>query len=115
MITDLLNPKKIILNAIKDRLADTGVTMLVMKFNCDTDKYVIAAYDKDKKQTSIMLDESELNTVKKMLIAKIVKAWNKDYEDKPKAVVVEIKVVEGIIKIFIENYADQLLKFEYLS
>jgi len=110
---DMFNPKKIILNAITDKLEHTGVVRVIMIFSVDTDNYRIMVSGEDKENTAITITNEELNTVKKVFISKIIKAWKRQFDIEPKDVIIQIDIKEKTLELFIEDYKKNVLKFDY--
>jgi hypothetical protein len=113
----LLNPKSIILNAIKSKLEGTGIEHILVVFNVLTDKYTILLTDKDDKRMNFDIDENEVSMIKKMFINKIIKKFKENSKTDIKSVIIKIAFVsgvdEGLLDVFIEDTNLQVTKLNY--
>jgi hypothetical protein len=108
----ILTPKNIILSAIRNMTKNENVKKLVLQFFIDTEKYNIFL---QCEEGNIKFDATidELTILKKVFISRIVTKWNERYNDKPKVVIIEVDLFENKFNIFIQNYSDEILKFDY--
>jgi hypothetical protein len=113
LVDKLLNPKSIILNAIKSKLEGTGIVHIVVIFNVQTDKYTILLTDKDDKRMNFDIDENEVSIIKKMFISKITKKFSSESDKTIKSVIIKIDVEAELLDVFIEDTEEQVTKFNY--
>ena len=112
-VDKLLNPKSIILNAIKSKLEGTGIVHIVVIFNVQTDKYTILLTDKDDKRMNFDIDENEVSIIKKMFISKITKKFSSESDKTIKSVIIKIDAEAELLDVFIEDTEEQVTKFNY--
>lgn len=111
---DVFSPKKIILDGIKSRLENSGVTKIILNFSCDNDNYKIMVTNINNESMKIDVTEDEITTIKKIFIKKVVNAWNMHYDDnEPKSVIIQVDLQSTTLDLFIENYKGEVLKFDY--
>lgn len=108
-----LTPKKILFDAIYDKLKETDITKITLIFILETDKYNIMLSTAEGKNTKLDITFDEITTIKKLFIRRIVSKWNERYNDEPKIVVIEVDVIKKELNVFIENKDKQLMKFDY--
>ena len=113
LVDKLLNPKSIILNAIKSKLEGTGIVHIVVIFNVQTDKYTILLTDKDDKRMNFDIDENEVSIIKKMFINKITKKFSSESDKTIKSVIIKIDAEAELLDVFIEDTEEQVTKFNY--
>jgi hypothetical protein len=113
LVDKLLNPKSIILNAIKSKLEGTGIVHIVVIFNVQTDKYTILLTDKEDKRLKVDIDENEVNMIKKMFINKITKKFSSESDKTIKSVIIKIDAEAELLDVFIEDTEEQVTKFNY--
>jgi hypothetical protein len=113
LVDKLLNPKSIILNAIKSKLEGTGIVHIVVIFNVQTDKYTILLTDKDDKRMNFDIDENEVSIIKKMFISKITKKFSSESDKTIKSVIIKIDAEAELLDVFIEDTEEQVTKFNY--
>jgi hypothetical protein len=117
LVDKLLNPKSIILNAIKSKLEGTGIEHILVVFNVLTDKYTILLTDKDDKRMNFDIDENEVSIIKKMFINKIIKKFSETNKKDIKSVIIKIDFVIGVedelLDVFIESTDCNVTKFNY--
>ena len=113
LVDKLLNPKSIILNAIKSKLEGTGIVHIVVIFNVQTDKYTILLTDKDDKRMNFDIDENEVSIIKKKFISKITKKFSSESDKTIKSVIIKIDAEAELLDVFIEDTEEQVTKFNY--
>ena len=113
LVDKLLNPKSIILNAIKSKLEGTGIVHIVVIFNVQTDKYTILLTDIEDKRLKVDIDENEVNMIKKMFINKITKKFSSESDKTIKSVIIKIDAEAELLDVFIEDTEEQVTKFNY--
>lgn len=110
---DLLKPKNMILKAIQDKLADTGVITLLLTFSVEDDNYSIAVSGKDNQSMMIDVTKDELTTIKKIFIKRIVSAWRMKYDIEPVDVIVKVDIEKSILELYIQDDKKEVYKFDY--
>lgn len=110
---DMLKPKNIILSAIKERLADTGVTKLVLIFSVETDQYKIMVSNEAGQSMKIDITQDDLTTIKKLFVKRIVNSWQLKYDDPVKDVIIQVDIPANSIELFIQTPKDEVLKYDY--
>ena len=110
---DMLKPKNIIMNAIKDRLQGTGVVKLVLVFGVETDKYNVMVSNTSGQAMKIEVTEDELTTIKKLFIKRIVNAYTMKFDEPIKDVIIQIDLEKEQFELFIQNPKDEVIKFDY--
>ena len=110
---DMLKPKNMILKAIQDKLADTGVVNLLLTFSVNDDNYSIAVSGRDNKSMNIEVTKDELTTIKKIFIKRIVNAWRLKYDIEPCAVIVRVEIENSLLELFIQDDKKDVYKFDY--
>ena len=108
----LLNPKILILNAVKEKIKDTPIQKIVMVFgvlNFDdkgkeikNEEYSIMLLAKDDKKVEFAIEETEITLIKKLFVKKLLKQINK----KLKNIVVSIEPYKDEINIYFELLND---------
>jgi len=112
-IAGMFTPKTIIMQAIKSKLENTGVTKLILSFSCINDSYRIMVLNTEGNDMNIDVSKEELNTVKKLFINKVVKAWQKKYKPEPSLIIIQVDVQNESLELFIEATDKQTYKFDY--
>ena len=110
---DMLKPKNIIMNAIKDRLQGTGVVKLVLIFGVETDHYKVMVSNTEGKAMKIEVTEDELTTIKKLFIKRIVNSYTMKFDEPIKDVIIQIDIEKEQFELFIQNPKDEVIKFDY--
>lgn len=110
---DMLKPKNIIMNAIKDRLQGTGVVKLVLIFSTETDQYNVMVSNTSGQAMKIEVTEDELTTIKKLFIKRIVNAYTMKYDEPIKDVIIQVNLETEQLELFIQNPKDEVIKFDY--
>lgn len=110
---DMLKPKNIIMNAIKDRLQGTGVVKLVLIFGVETDHYKVMVSNTEGKTMKIEVTEDELTTIKKLFIKRIVNAYTMKYDEPIKDVIIQVNLETEQFELFIQSPTDEVIKFDY--
>jgi hypothetical protein len=114
-----LTPKSIILHAIRTRLKANGIEKLLLNFNILNDSYSVMLSSHPEngevKNIKLDLDEDSINTIKKVFITKIGKAYTRNYDGDIKAVIIEIDCKKDTLDVFIETPEGKVNKFEYLT
>jgi hypothetical protein len=114
---NLLNPKNIILNAVKSKLVGTGIVKITMVFNIIDDKYTILMTDEKGEKTKSPLVENEISMIKKMFISKIQKKFESTSEEKIKSVVIQIDFNEANddvkVNVYIEDIKEKVTKLDF--
>ena len=107
----MLTPKNIILNSLTSKLEGTGVIKIIAIFNVDcTEHNVIVKYENGTSD-SLELDKKELNTVKMLMIKRIVRAWKKSYEEIPDKIIIQIDIESEKLDTYIEDITGKVLLF----
>lgn len=109
-----LTPKKILLNAIKEKLADTDIVKLTLIFGVDTDKYNVMLSTNEGKNLKVDITFDEITTIKKIFIRRIISKWKESYDVEPITVILEVNVINEELNIFIQTVKNDVLKFDYL-
>lgn len=112
-ILDSLTPKKILFDAISDKLKDSDIVKITLIFVLDTDKYNIMVSSAEGKNTKVDITFDEITTIKKLFIRRIVAKWNERYDIDAKSVIVEVDVISKELNVFIQTYNEKVLKFDY--
>lgn len=110
---DILKPKNIILSAIKEKLADTGVTKLVLIFAIETDQYKIMVSNEAGQSMKIDITQDDLTTIKKLFIKRIVSSWKLKYDDEIKDVIIQVDLNKNSLELYIQTPTDEVLKYNY--
>jgi hypothetical protein len=98
----LLNPKEIILDAIKSKLKGTGVESIIMSFHITEDKYKVYLTNVDNEKIKFDIEEKDISLIKKMFISKITKKYIKDNDKEIASIIIKIIISSGTIKVFVE-------------
>jgi len=115
-VSEKFSPKRIILNAVKDKLQGTGITRMVLVFNIQNDCYNVMLRNTDGKSLKLDIEEKEINMIKKMFVNRIVRKYNEDSDREVKAVIVEINLeldVDDALRVFIQDIQDRVQKFDF--
>jgi hypothetical protein len=110
---EFFTPKRIILNAIKDKLEGQGICKLILVFNVLTDKYNIMLSKFDKTGIKIDLDDNEVNMIKKIFINKIFSKYKEKHDKEVKDIIIEINFESNELNIFIQDTKNEVEKFDY--
>jgi hypothetical protein len=112
MVKFSLTPKNIILHAVSTKLEANGIDKLILNFNILEDRYSVflSAHDKNSK---LELDDSDVNTIKKVFINKIGKVYKDKYDIDVKSVIIEIDVKKQKFDVFVENPDGKVTTFDY--
>ena len=110
---DFLSPKKLIMNAIRERLEGTGIIKLVLVFNTITDRYNVMLSKEDNSKLKLEIEEDEITMIKKIFVSKIVKAYAMKSDRFIKAVIIDVNFRDDDIKIFIEDMNSEVEFFDY--
>lgn len=108
-----LTPKGILLGAIKDKLAGTGIVKIVLVFSVKTDLYNVMLSNRDGSSMKLDITQDEITMIKKMFIRRIATAWNARYDIEIKDVIVQVNVEESDMKIFINDDKSNVHEFDY--
>ena len=112
-IMELFTPKKIIFNAIKDKLSGTGIIKLVLVFNVITDRYNIMLSKEDNKTLKLKIEEDEITMIKKLFVRKIENKYKEVSDKIIKDIIIEVDFRTEDIKIFIQDMNDEVERFDY--
>lgn len=110
---DMLKPKNIILNAVKEKLEGTGVVKIVLIFGVETDHYRVMVSNTSGQAMKVEVTEDELTMIKKIFIKRIVDTWTMKYDEPIKDVIIQIDLEAETLELFIQNPKDEVLKYEY--
>jgi len=99
----LLNPKEIILDAIKSKLKGTGVEKIIMSFNISDEKYKCFITNIDNERINFDVEKNDISLIKKMFISKIVKKYKSESDKEVKSIIIQIVISSGSIKSFVES------------
>lgn len=108
-----LTPKKIILNAIKNKLEGTGIKKLVLVFNVRTDEYNVMFSSDGKKVIKLEIEQSEINMLKKVFISKIERKVRQEFKKDFTSLIFTFDLMNDDIEIFIEDIFKEVTKFNY--
>lgn len=111
--SDMLSPKKIIFDAINDKLNDTSIVKIMMIFNVKEDKYNVLLAKEDNSSLKLNLEEKEINLIKKVLLTKIQRKIDQEFNRDVKAIIIELNFKEDDFKIFVQDIFDNVTKFDY--
>ena len=101
------------MTSIKSKLEGTGIEKIIFTFLIDSNKYNLTVQNSEGTGTAIDISENEINTVKAIFLNRVIRAWNKKYNDPPKAVIIRIDIEIETFEIFIENMKNNIYKFDY--
>ena len=113
-LLEALTPKNILLNTLKDKLGEFGITKLIMYYVIPDEKFNVMLSAGEGNTLKLDINEKELSIVKRLYIRRILTKWEKLYPTQvPHAVIMQIdlSVTEDQIQVFIENVNKQILKF----
>lgn len=110
---DSFTPKRIILNAIKDKLEGTGIKKLVLVFNIKTDKYNVMLSMSDDKSMKLNIEQDEITMLKKLFVTRIHKKFQEQFDNEVKCIILQIELEHDDFKIFIEDIKDEVILFNY--
>ena len=106
--------KNLIIHAIMSRLEGYDVNRLLLKFDIIQEKYSVFMSIKDEKQ-KIDLTENDANTIKKIFIEKIKRAFSAENDTEIKNIIIDIDVKNQDLNIFMEPVNGELIKYNYLK
>jgi hypothetical protein len=110
-INDLLNPKRIIFDAVKSKLEGTGVIKLVLVFNVQNDQYNIMLAKEDNTSMKIDIDEKEISLIKKVLTNKIRRTYEQNNDRPVKSIIIQMDLRSDDIQVFIMDLKDNVEPF----
>lgn len=111
--TGFLTPKSIILGAIKDRLAGTGISFITLIFPVDSDTgYNIMVKNESGETLSFTLEKSDITMIKKLFIKRIINKWNENFDIEPKSIIIQINTIKESIEVFINDFKEIVHKFD---
>lgn len=108
-------PKDLILGTLKKRLEPLNISKLIVEIEIATEIYKIHLQTKDAKSDSFRLSESDITTIKRIFLRKIVKDYEIKNENKVKAAIIQIDLSKEKpdFEIFIKEPDDKIYKYEY--
>lgn len=117
-ILSALTPRALIINAVTSQLEKNNVDKVILSFNVMDDKYsvLMSAHPEGKEErTSLELGQDEINTIKKVFINKIGKAYHVESDNEIKNIIIEIDVLKKDFNVFIETPFGKVEQFNYLK
>jgi hypothetical protein len=98
-------PKNIILNAVRDRLAGSGITKLTFVFSTIEDKYNVLLSQTDGKAMHVAIEKDDITKIKKIFVSRIHKKFQEISDKEIKAIIIEInlELKDDEIKIFTQD------------
>lgn len=112
-LVTLFTPKTVILDAIRSKLEPTGINKFILVFLLESNTYNVMLKNDSGESFSLDIEKEDISLLKKMFIAKIVRQWNKKYNNEPKSVIIQVDLKENALDVFIVDKKDKTLKFEY--
>jgi len=109
----MLNPKRIIFDAVKTKLEGTGIVKLVLVFNVKTDKYNVMLSKEDNSSMKLDIEQDEITLVKKVLVNKIQKKYEQTSDKEINSIIVQMDIKNDDIKIFIEDTKKEVEQFNF--
>ena len=110
---DNFTPKAMILDSLTSKFEGTGIDKILMQYFIVDDKYNIMLQTGET-ATKLELAENELNMVKKILINKIIKVFQKKNPNVLiKSIIVQFDINLKELKLFIEDNKNSIIKFEF--
>jgi hypothetical protein len=114
-ITDMFTPKRIIFDAIKDKITGTGIIKAVLVFNIQTDVYNVMFSQADLKSIKLDIEDQEIKLLKRFFINKIISEYKKESDKEIKCVILQISFVNEELKIFIEDEKGNVELFKTIN
>jgi len=111
-----LTPKHIILDAIKDKLKNTGIERLILVFNVTTDTYNVMVKNSNNTSLNLNIEPNEISMIKKIFVNRIQRKFEETSNKEIKAIIIQIDLeldTEDAISIFIEDLKSKVEKFIY--
>lgn len=113
LIERMLNPKRIVIDTIKNKLEGSGVVSMIFIYYLESDKYNLMVQNSANKNLTIDIDSKDINLLKKMYLNRLVSKWKEISNDEPKNVIIQFDIQAETFELFIENKKNEVLKFEY--
>ena len=108
-----MTPKDIIIDQIKSRFKDSGISKALIRFNVISDEYTVMMKKEDNTSFNLEIDKKEISLIKLVFINKVRKKFEKDHKpDKMKTLILQIDVLDNDFQVFIENDKNVVTKFE---
>jgi hypothetical protein len=112
-LLDRFTPKRIILDAIRDKLEGTGINKLVLVFNVRTDTYNVMFSTQENKSINIDIEEKEVTMLKKIFVNKVERKVRQEFKKDFDSLIFTFDMKKDDIEIFIEDIFKNVTKFDY--
>jgi hypothetical protein len=108
-----LSPKKLIINAIKNKLTGHNIESIILTFSLiDEDRYNIAVKPLDDKQiVSYIITPQDTTLLKKIFVTKIYRTLKNP--ENYKAIILQCDLKNEDFDIFLQDKKNEVTKFEY--
>lgn len=111
--TGFITPKRIIMDAIKTRLGNTGIKKLILIFPTDNDYYNVMLKNETGESTKFEIDKTDINLIKKIFVKRLINSWNEKNDIEVKSIIIQIDIDPEIIEVFINDYKEKIHKFDF--
>ena len=115
-IRPMFSAKRIILDAVRDRLKSSGVSRLVLVFNVLNDEYNVMVKNKDNSNLKLDIEKNEITMIKKIFVNRIQRKFEETSNKDIKAIIIQIDLeldIDDAISIFIQDVRNEVEKFIY--
>jgi hypothetical protein len=112
-ITEMMSPKTIIFDAVKQKCEGTGITKLVLYFSVKEERYNLMMAKEDNSSFTIDIDKKDVSLIRKVLIGKIQRRYEEYNDRELKAIIVQMNLKDDKIEIFTEDIFDNVHIFDY--
>jgi len=112
-ILNALTPKRIIFDALKEKLEGTGITKIVFVFKTKVDEYNVMICNKAEENLKLNIEAKEVSMLKKMFVSKVQRKVEQEFKKDFTALIFVVKIEEEEIEIFVEDIFNDVTKFEY--
>lgn len=108
-----LSPKKLIINAIKNKLEGHNIEKIIMTFSLiDEDRYNIAIKPKDEAEImKFEIQPKDITILKKIFVSKIYRSIKQP--ENYKAIILQCDLITEDFAIFLQDNNMNVTKFEY--
>ena len=110
----LLNPKTLVVDALKSKFKDQNIEKFIIVLSLNDDRYSVSLKPKDNEKIITMeLDPSDITTIKKMFTTKILKFV--ENKDRYKAIILQCDFLKEDFQIFLQNLKNEVTLFDDLK
>jgi thymidylate kinase len=113
ILSNFLSPKKIIIDAIRNRLEGTGIIKMILYFNIKTDKYNVMLSNRDNGKMKLDIEQDDITKIKRIFVNRVQKKFEELSDKEIKAIIIDVNFDEDDIKIFIEDMKSNVELFNY--